>query len=76
MGFHKRYLDESWVFSSFRQNGAEGVYDLYMKADAWILQDKTAEYISVVLNKDISRKDKLNLIETYMSMRFEGLIGK
>ena len=75
MGFHKRYLDEKWVFSAFRENGAEGIYSLFMNADAWILQDKTAEYISVVLNKEVSKEEKLNLIETYIGMRFEGLIG-
>ena len=51
MGFHKRYLDESWIFSAFRENGAEGIYRLFMNADAWILQDKTAEYIDFILTR-------------------------
>ena len=76
MGFNKRYIDEDFIFSAFRNDGAEGVWNLFVKPDAVILTDKTARYIDVVLSKDISKEEKLNLINTYMTMRFEGLIGK
>jgi hypothetical protein len=76
MGFHKRYIDESWVLSAFRADGAEGIYNLFTNPDALILQDNTAKYISVVLDKGKDKKDTLNLIETYIQMRLDGLIGK
>ena len=76
MGFNKRYIDEESIFSAFRNDGAEGIWNHFVNPDAVILTDKTARYIDVVLSKDISKEEKLNLLDTYMYMRFDGLIGK
>jgi len=76
MGFNKRYIDEERIFSTYKQDGAEGVANLYIKADAVIMQDKVAEYIGIVLEKNIYFSDRLHLIDVYMNMRLEGLLGK
>ena len=74
MGFNKRYLDKDRIISSFKQNGSQGVVDLY-NADAIIIEGNSpvCHYIDKVMSKNETIEYKKNLIEIYMSQLLEGL---
>lgn len=76
MGFNKKYIDEAKIFSTYKQDGAEGIANMYVNSDAVILQDNVAIYIGKILEKKLYISDSLHLIDVYMNMRLEGLIGK
>tara|TARA_B100000287_G_C20044291_1_gene547740 strand:- start:118 stop:357 length:240 start_codon:yes stop_codon:yes gene_type:complete len=74
MGFNKRYLDKDRIISSFKQEGALGVTNLY-RADAVIIESRCpiCHYIDKIMSKNESIEYKHNLIEVYMSQLLEGL---
>lgn len=74
MGFNKIYIDKERIISTFKQNGAKGVADLY-KADAIIQTagSPICNYIEKIMNKSEDIEYKHNLIEVYMTQLLEGL---
>ena len=74
MGFNKRYINKEQIISSFKNNGAVGVSDLY-KADAIILPTDSpiCKYITKIMDRDETLKYKHHLINIYMMEILEGL---
>jgi len=74
MGFNKRYIDKDRIIQAFKNNGAEGITDLY-KADAVIIEgnNPVCHYIDKIMSKEETIKYKHNLIEVYMVQLLEGL---
>ena len=75
MGFNKRYLDKERVISAFKQDGAKGVTDLFIKTDAIIIpaDSPVCHYVEKIMSKEESIEYKQNLIEVYMTQLLEGL---
>ncbi len=74
MGFNKRHIDKERIVSAFKNNGAEGVTDLY-KADAIFTpaDSPICNYMDKVISLDTTTKQKHKLIEMYITNMLEGL---
>ena len=60
MGFHKRWICEEQLISSYRISGIKGIEDYFGKADAFISEDELSH--SVI---DLYNSDKLTSIEIW-----------
>ena len=75
MGFNKTWIDAEKIISAWKEDGAQGVVDLYIKYDAVIMEDKTSIRIGTIMQKEKSTEYKKKLIKTYMQMMLEGEIN-
>ena len=67
-------MDKERIVSTFKNDGAKGVTDLY-KADAMIMpaDSPVCHYIDKIMSKEETIEYKQNLIEVYMIQLLEGL---
>jgi hypothetical protein len=75
MGFNKTWIDAEKIISAWKEDGAQGVVDLYIKYDAVIMEDKTSIRIGTIMQKEKSTEYKKKLIKTYMQMMLEGEVN-
>ena len=75
MGFNKTWIDTEKIISTWKEDGAQGVVDLYIKYDAVIMEDKTSIRIGTIMQKEKSTEYKKKLIKTYMQMMLEGEVN-
>jgi len=75
MGFNKTWIDTEKIISAWKEDGAQGVVDLYIKYDAVIMEDKTSIRIGTIMQKEKSTEYKKKLIKTYMQMMLEGEVN-
>lgn len=73
MGFNKIYIDFDEIIYAWKEQGAQGIANLYQKNDAVIMTDKQSMMFGVIMEKEISNKEKNNLIEVYIGQLLEGL---
>jgi|TARA_R110002051_G_scaffold60644_2_gene111277 hypothetical protein len=73
MGFNKIYIDFDKIISEWKEYGAQGVADMYQKYDGVIMTDKQSMVFGRIMEKEISNKEKNNLIEVYIEQLLEGL---
>ena len=73
MGFNKIYIDFDKIISAWKECGAQGVSDMYQKYDGVIMTDKQSMVFGKIMEKEISNKEKNNLIEVYIEQLLEGL---
>ncbi len=74
MGFNKIYIDTETIISAWKNNGAQGIADLYIKYDGVIMSDNVAIRVGKIMEKEISLEDKKKTLETFITMMLDGLV--
>ena len=73
MGFHKRWINEEQLISSYRNTGIQGLEDYIGKADAYISEDELSEKVIELLDTDkltsIERWNEISMLVSTASIK-------